>query len=321
MSMVHHELRITGPDGFHDGLPSVVSGALLDAFGTSVEGAVRMAFVGRSRAAGRRRSWLNEAADVRLQGIDRGDEAVLYFTARPFGEIPELAKEMYSQVEIWPTRPEPTWSAVDALVSVIDDVAAERHDSERFDVSLLRHIQRFGRVLGGPVNDVRVEAKHRADAGLPRFTSVNQPVIDHARSLSAATPRPRESRVVGVLDMIRQSTQSFAVRLADGEEVRGVLVEGDVGQIRGLFGKRVTIQGQAVFRPSGRLLRMDARAVIATEDESAFWSKAPNAAPSGRPRARQREPQTATTGVNAFFGRWPSDQSDDTLLGLLRGDR
>jgi hypothetical protein len=321
MSAVHHEVRITGPDGFRDGLPSALSGALLAAFGTSVEGAVRMAFVGRSRAPGRRRSWLNEAADVRLQDIDRGEEAVLHFTARPFGEIADLAKEMYSQIEMWATRPEPTWSAVDTLAAVIDDVAAERQDSARFDVSLLRHIQRFGRVFGGPVNDVRVEAKHRVDSFSPGFTSLNQPVLEHARALSAATPRPREARIVGVLDMIRQSTQSFALRLDDGEEVRGVMAEGDVGQARTLFGKRVTVQGQAVFRPSGRLLRIDARALMESTDESAFWSKLPNAAPSGRPRARQRLPQTATTGVNAFFGRWPGDESDDALLGLLRGER
>ncbi|HRH00897.1 MAG TPA: hypothetical protein PLR99_31860 [Polyangiaceae bacterium] len=147
MSAVHHEVRITGPDGFREGLPAGLGGALLDALGTSAEGAVRMAFVGRSRAPGRRRSWLNEAADVRLHDIDRGEEAILHFTARPFGEIADLAKEMYSQVEMWSTRPEPTWSAVDTLAAVIDDVAAERQDSARFDVSLLRHIQRFGRVL------------------------------------------------------------------------------------------------------------------------------------------------------------------------------
>jgi hypothetical protein len=320
MSLVHHELRITGPEGFRDGLPSALSGALLDAFGTSVDGAVRMAFVGRSRAPGRRRSWLNEAADVRLQDIDRGDEAVLHFTARPFGEIPELAKEMYTQVEMWPTKPEPTWSAVDTLAAVIDDVAAEREDSARFDVSLLRHIQRFGKVVGGPVNDVRVEAKHRAGAASAGFTSLNAPVLEHARSLSAATPRPREARVDGVLDMMRQSTRSFAIRLDDGEEVRGVLLDGDVVQARSLFGKRVSVQGQAVFRPSGRLLRIDARALVASAEQSAFWSKLPKATPSGRSRARQRQPQTATTGVNAFFGRWPGDESDEVLLGLLHGE-
>lgn len=47
MSRVHHELSVTGPDGFREGLPSVLGGALLDAFGTS------------------------EAADVRLEDIER----------------------------------------------------------------------------------------------------------------------------------------------------------------------------------------------------------------------------------------------------------
>jgi hypothetical protein len=33
---------------------------------------------------------------------------------------------------------------------------------------------------------------------------------------------------VGKLDMVRASTQSFGVLLDDGQEIRGVLVEGNV---------------------------------------------------------------------------------------------
>lgn len=75
---------------------------------------------------------MNEAADVRLRDIERGDELVRHFTARPFGVIPELVKEMFTQTEMWPSRPAPEWSAVDTLAAAIDDVAAEREDSMRF---------------------------------------------------------------------------------------------------------------------------------------------------------------------------------------------
>lgn len=113
-------------------------------------------------------------------------------------------------------------------------------------MSLLRQLQRFKKVVGDGIESIQVEAKHRAG-----FVVLDPPVIELARSLSAATPRPKESRVDGVLDMIRQSTRSFAIKLDDGEEVRGVLLDGDVTQARSLFGKRVSVQGSAVFRPSG----------------------------------------------------------------------
>lgn len=129
---------------------------------------------------------------------------------------------------------------------------------------------------------------------------------------------PKESRVDGVLDMLRQSTRAFTIELDDGEEVRGVLLEGDVTQARSLLGKRVSVQGSAVFRPSGRLLRLDARAIVPCSEQSAFWSKIPKAKPTSASRVRQRLPQTTRTGVNAFFGRWSeSPIDDDALLELL----
>ncbi|HVJ93911.1 MAG TPA: hypothetical protein VM580_29175, partial [Labilithrix sp.] len=105
-------------------------------------------------------------------------------------------------------------------------------------------------------------------------------------------------------------------------EVRGVLLDGDVTQARSLFGKRVSVQGSAVFRPSGRLLRLDARAIVPCAEQSAFWSKLPKAKPTSASHARQRLPQTASTGVNAFFGRWAAGPvGDDAVLELLDAGR
>jgi hypothetical protein len=318
MAEQHHQIRVRGTADFAGGLAPDVGGPLLDAVGASVDGAVRMAFLGRSRSPGRRLTWLNEAAAVRLRDIDRGDDLVLHFTARPFGDIPELAHEMYAQTELWAAKPAPDWSAVDALAAVIEDVAAERRDSTRFDVSLLRQVQRFQKAIGDGVDSIAVEARHRQDDLPPGFVVLDPPLMQHARALSAATPRSREVRIDGVLDMIRQSTRSIGIKLDDGEEVRGILVDGDVGQARSLFGKRVSVQGSAVFRPSGRLLRVDAKAMVPCEGGSGFWSKLPRAKAPTLANVRQRSLQTASNGVNAFFGRWSTGSlGDEELLELL----
>ncbi len=322
MTELHHQIRVRGPHGFHGGLPPALGGRLLEAVGASVDGAVRMAFIGRSRPQGRRHGWLQEAAAVRLRDIDPGDELVLHFTARPFGDIPELAKEMYAQTEMWPSKPARDWSAVDTLAAMIDDVAAAREDSTRFDGSLLRQLQRFGRVVGDDVQSIQVEAKHRENRRKPGFVLVDSPVLEQAQSLDDATPAPKEARVDGVLDMIRQSTRSFAIKLDSGEELRGVLLEGDVTQARALFGQRVSVQGSAIFRPSGRLLRLDGRAIVACTEKNAFWSKLPQAKSTKPTHARQPGPLGATRGVNAFFGRWAENSaSDDALLDLLHTGR
>ncbi|MBL8717483.1 MAG: hypothetical protein JNL79_15965 [Myxococcales bacterium] len=314
MNVVHHELRVRGPHGFQRGLPPGISGLLLEGFQASVAGAVRMAFEGSSRVVGHRRSWLNAAADVRFDDLEVGDEAVLHFTARPFGDV---AEGIYDQGELWASRPDPAWSAIDAVAAVVDDVGGTRSDSDRFDSGLLRNLLRFRRVLGDEISELRIEAKHRPGQDVGGFATVDSPMIEQARSLNAETPEPREARVVGSLDMLRRSTQAFALRLDDGQEVRGVLIGEDVSTISASLGHRVVVQGQAIFRPSGKLLRLDARAVLPGEGEGAFWSKVPAPAGSIHPRTARRALQTPTTGVNAFFGRWPGNESDDALLAML----
>jgi hypothetical protein len=104
--------------------------------------------------------------------------------------------------------------------------------------------------------------------------------------------------------MLRISTRAFAIQLDDGTEVRGVLLEGDVVALRALVNERVLVLGRAVYRRSGRVLRLDADSLEPGAGLPPFWSKIPGSLE--RPSlaaARHREPQTSTSGVNAFFGR------------------
>lgn len=125
-------------------------------------------------------------------------------------------------------------------------------------------------------------------------------------------------RVVGRLDMVQMSTRAFAIHLDDGTEVRGVLLDGDIVALRALVNKRVLVLGRAVYGRSGQVLRLDADSVEPGAGLPPFWSKIPGSLE--RPAltaARHREPQTSTSGVNAFFGTWPGPESEEELLALL----
>ena len=64
-----------------------------------------------------------------------------------------------------------------------------------------------------------------------------------------------------MLDMIRASTAAFAVKADDGNELRGVLTSGNMDSLAELFKQRVLILGRAVFKPSGKLLRIEAEQI------------------------------------------------------------
>jgi len=140
-------------------------------------------------------------------------------------------------------------------------------------------------------------------------------VVENARSLSNLTPSPRQVRVVGKLDMVRHSTRSFALQLDNGEEVKGVLQEGDPSFLQRYFGRDITVFGKAIYRPSGSLLRLDAHELMDTAEGRATFSSVPEAL--SRTRKTERKAQTAKVGVAAFFGAWPGEESDEELLAAL----
>jgi hypothetical protein len=119
--------------------------------------------------------------------------------------------------------------------------------------------------------------------------------------------------------MIRHSTRSFSLRLDSGEEVRGVIETTDSCEIlQALFGKRVLVLGRAVYRPSGRLLRIDAAGLEDGTDVAGLFSRIPAPQTSRPPTPALRVTASGKRGVAAFFGTWPGDESDADLASMLR---
>ena len=117
--------------------------------------------------------------------------------------------------------------------------------------------------------------------------------------------------------MIEVSTQTFALELDTGERVRGVLQQGSVADAKMLIDQRVLVLGMAVYRPSGRLLRIDAESMSSGQDESPIWSKTPEPIRRTIHVSEVRQRQTARSGAAAIFGKWPGDETEEELLEAL----
>ncbi len=117
--------------------------------------------------------------------------------------------------------------------------------------------------------------------------------------------------------MVRASTQSFALHLDDGQEVRGVLVSGSVVDAAAHLNRRVLVLGRAIYRASGRLLRVDADEITTAEDESSFWSRVPLPRRRTLDLSEYRKPQGPKSGMSAILGRWPGDETDEEIREAL----
>lgn len=292
-------------------VPPKALGRLLERLPDTVRQSVRMAIEGRSRAKGKRPDWLRAATDIRFLGHEGEDETVLHFEAPALGEA---APRLYEQQELWPTKPAPEDSGFDILADMFLDVTAQNADSERFDRPLLEQIYGLRHVLNGTFCEMTLTGRRLTE----RPVVVTPDVVEIARNLYSNTPLPQQVRIAGKLDMLRASTQSFAVLLDDGQEIRGVLMQGDIQGISPLLNQRVLVLGKAVYRPSGRLLRVDAEEVSLPSGQEEFFSTIPKPVWKHFDLRDIGGEQQHKMGIAAVIGKWPGEETDEQIEQALK---
>jgi hypothetical protein len=294
--------------------PPVPVGQLIVHFPHLVRQAISMRFRRKSTLRGHPPSWLLRASDVQLVSVSGNRDTEVRW------DIPRLGDALgdaYAQGELWPSRPDPDDTGFDLIGDILTDIADNNEDSDRFDPALLKGLVGLRSVIGGEFRQALVSGRRYTGRGRAILDSQ---AISTAQSLYSKTPAAVRVRIVGALDEVKKSTQTFSLRLADGNEVRGVYSGGDFASVLRVFvsEEQVVVRGDALFRPSGQLLLVDAEDMSAAVGESAVWSRLP--VPSGGrldvPALHKR--QTTRSGMAAIMGQWPGDESEEEVLEALR---
>jgi hypothetical protein len=308
---VIHEITLDSQEPLGGKLPPRDLGLFLAELPLAVRGSVSMALLNRSCPRGRRPDWLDRASDIRLDDYGVNGQTTLYIEAPTLGEA---AGEFYAQGELFPTRPDASDTALDVFGKVLLDVARQDADSGKFDHALLKRLIRFQKVFAGPFTEARLSGRHFQN-NIPRLSP---PVIETARRFYDETPEPRRVRIVGVLDMVRISNQTFALRLEDGQEAPGSLVEGSIEELACHLDKPVLVFGKALFRPSGRLLRVDADGFRPATEADRYFAKLPKPLGGTRHKPSLQERKKMVEGLKAVVGKWPGDETDAEIQAALK---
>jgi len=266
MSKIIHNVVLSGNSSGGDRLPRRAVGQTLVAIQTLVKQSVQMVFRGQSTLRGKRPRWLLAASDVALVDVVGGEETILSFDTPTLGDV---APSLFDQGEFaWTNRPNREDTGFDVLVDVLRDVQQANTESDRFDTRLLAELWVARRIFDGSFSELALTGRRE-----PAF--INPTTLVTAKQLHDKTPQPQAAIIVGKLDMIRDSTHTFALIMDDGQEVRGTLADKQVGTLTDLFKQRVAVSGRAVFRASGRLLRTDADSVRIAAPSDEFFAKVP----------------------------------------------
>jgi hypothetical protein len=315
--MNYVEQHVLLQTGGHYGsrLPMEFCGDFFRRLSPMVTSSVRMAIEGSSSPVGAPPTWLRRAADVRVLGWAESSEGstILSIEAPTLGEA---AEEIYRQTALWDTKPDPEETALNVFARAAREVRNGNAESSLYDLGLLKRLGHSSRLFDQEVQYVDLPESRAPQSALARLDCE---IATRAQQLTEQTPASRQVRVFGRLDMIRHSTRSFEIFLEDGKPVRGVLENADqIEYLKSLLGRSITIVGKAIYRPSGSVLRIDAQGVEQGAAASKLFAQVPPPISRRVSATRIRPGEQHKNWMDAFFGSWPGDESDQELLEMLR---
>lgn len=313
MNTVERSFRLEASEGLGARPRPELIGPVLTHLHSTLQDTVRMGFLHSSRARGRVPSMLRAASQVRFIGHSAdGDSATfLRFEVPTFGSA---AADMFRQQRLWDDGPDPDETVFELLGASLADVAARRTDSNRFDAGLLRRFASYRRVFGrGNLTRIALPDAQTTEKG-----QLDSAVVVAATELSAATPAPQRVRIAGRLDVLGASQGILKLEVRPGIVVTAVWEgEAAVDSLKDFFNCDVVVEGQAIFRPSGTLLRMDAVAIARSTAKDDFFRAVPMGVVAQDVARTARLRPGEASAYARILGRIPAEESDEEFIAAV----
>ncbi len=285
---------------------------LLDMVIAGSEKALRLLVQGRSRAHGQLPAWISDATEY-VARIDAGCTQVTL-------EMPTLgesAPQLFEQTPLFDDAIDPEASAYDYLTWLMGSALSD-HDESRYDRDFLQSLANFRQVFQHGITGIRFDQ---------RSDEARQPIkltpesLDRFAELAERVPDPRQVRIAGTLDTISHKTRTFVLEVVTDstrKPVRGIVPPDLRSDLPELWGKPVLISGMAYFTHRGTVQRVEAEHIAsANERELALWQQIPIPMGTTTTLSELRRPQGPDSGLNAIFGQWPGNESDEELIAAL----
>jgi hypothetical protein len=297
-------------------IPAEALAKLLQALIQGARQSVRLRVEGESTRRGNPPAWLDNVTQFEVTGLETGSTVIDI-------DAPSLAEadpEMFAtagQTTLFGEEKEPLqtdFTGIDIFADSLKHALAEERDSVEFDKSILETILQ----CNAAIKDTYTSFEIRGLSWTSEPLRVSREGLEKVGALYRDVPEPQLVRLVGRLDTISATQPWVVLQMDSGEKVRARLEPFDPQQMHSLFNKDVVVSGTAYFRASRRLLRVEAEFIAEAEGQQTLWRKVPTPAATRLQKGSLRVAQDESSGVSAFFGTWPGDESDKEMLDSLK---
>jgi hypothetical protein len=168
---------------------------------------------------------------------------------------------------------------------------------------------RFKSVVTTSDYSVLLEGVDALDLSLGVFRDLCDLLLEGAQRSARLVAEGRSVARGAVPAWVSAAADITALRLNDGRVLRGYAGSVSLDTLKELLGTDVVLEGGITFRPSGEALRIEVESVFPATPGDVIWAQFPKV----EPNASRSRSWTALTGLDAFFGTWPGDETDEQL--------
>jgi hypothetical protein len=284
---------------------------IADAILCSSERVLRLVVEGASLKRGKSPKWLENALNLEITGIAKGS-TVLNISAPTFQEsIPDY----FAQKKIWKPKLIPEDTAISLFSKSMSDIVSGNLESDLYDYNVLQSLNSFRNILKKHASELNITSSQKK-ADNCRISS------DEITKIGEVKVKIPESRIValsGFFNMIEHDHRRFQLKVNNEQIVDGYLDPKfiDIEDMRPLWGKKVTIKGKALFKPSGRIHSIDVQKVRAFELGDEILGSIPQSQGQFKFSEEFIHKQNAQAALKKVWGKWPGEESMDEILEAL----
>lgn len=311
--MSTHSILLDGPGARGPQVNARALRDLLDMVVAGSEKALRLLTQGRSQAWGPTLAWISSATEYVAQ-IEAGCTRVIL-------EAPTLgdsAPQLFEQAQLIDAAVDPDMSAYDCFMRTMGSALHDEEDA-RYDRGFLQWLANFDQLFKHGIVEITFDSVPERTQHPIKLTRDS---LAQLGELAARMPDPRQARIAGKLDTISHQARTFVLKLMTdktGESVRGIVPTELRDELSRYWGQAVIVSGTVFFTSRGKVQRLEAEHIAPADEQAlAFWQQIPMPIGTATTDLRElRRPQGPGSGLNAIFGQWPGDESDEELIAAL----
>lgn len=272
--------------------------------------ATRFQILRTARKAGRPFEFLSRVWDAKQAPWQQNEKGETVFVFR----VPTLetaAPVLFEQKTLFEDDVlNPNWTAFDLLGQVVASVQDQSPKDSTIGYGMLQSLHDYRQALRSGLKSASFPFKSKEK----EIAVIDDRLTIKASQAMSATPSPKLVRLVGRLDMLRMSDHLFQLIAEGNTRIRGLWTP-DRLTLKPFLGEDVLVEAVAAYRPNGSIAFLEAKAIRRATDSDAPFRRLPIMVSQLRLQDSTTMPLNSFAGIK---GKWPGDDSDETINALLQ---